>query len=93
MKKALLIIDLQTGLFEQRPFDFSNTIYNVETLIRYANENDYPVIVIQHEQEGSLLEYGSSGWQIIKELSLPLNTIPSGRPRRILFWTQSLRWC
>ncbi len=69
MKKALLIIDMQKGLFDQPPFDFTWTINNIKRLHDLAEELHFPVIFIQHEKEASQLEYGSPGWCLIDALS------------------------
>lgn len=69
MKQALLIIDLQQGLFEQTPADFTKTISNVNLLISQAENYTVPVIFIQHEKDGSPLEYNSPGWQLLDELA------------------------
>lgn len=51
MKKALLVIDLQNDYFESGLFPLwntENTFKNIEKAVQKANENDVPVIFIQH---------------------------------------------
>lgn len=51
MKKALLVIDLQNDYFEGGLFPLwntENTLKNIEKAVQKANENDVPVIFIQH---------------------------------------------
>ncbi|MCP3944105.1 MAG: cysteine hydrolase [Desulfobacteraceae bacterium] len=70
MNPAVLIIDLQVGLFEEseNPFDFENVIERINKITFHARENKWPVIFIQHEQEKGLLQHGSEGWALIPEL-------------------------
>lgn len=72
MKKALLIIDVQNGMFTMKP-----SVYNGESLLNqikyatsYARKNDMPIIYIQHSgPKNSPLEKDSAGWNIHKEIS------------------------
>ena len=73
MQSALLIIDLQAGLFDQAgtPYDYENVIRNVNMLAEYARGKGFPVIFIQHEQPAGAqpgLQYASPGWQLVPEL-------------------------
>jgi nicotinamidase-related amidase len=72
--KALLVIDIQMGLFE-----YSNPVHNEEqllaninSLIEKARENDIPVIFIQHEND-TLFIRDSDAWQLHPEIK-PLST-------------------
>jgi nicotinamidase-related amidase len=64
---ALLIIDVQLGMFEE-----SNPVYQsgellatINDLITRARDADVPVIYVQHSGgDGHLLEPGSPGWPI-----------------------------
>ncbi|MGZ7456939.1 cysteine hydrolase family protein [Pseudomonas sp. Ma2-10] len=66
MATALLIIDVQRALCtgEYECFEIKRVIENINGLSAKAREADIPVILIQHEEEGDLLSYGSEGWQL-----------------------------
>lgn len=70
MQSALLVIDLQAGLFDQpgKPYDFENVVQRVNQLTAYAREKGCPVVFIQHEQQKGPLQFGSTGWQLVPEL-------------------------
>ena len=70
MDTAILVIDLQNGLFneEGKPFDFQNVIERINKITSYARKNNLPVIFIQHEQENGVLQFKSSGWSLVPEL-------------------------
>jgi nicotinamidase-related amidase len=69
-KSALLIIDVQKGLFNQ-----SGPIYNAEILLQNINllvskakTHQIPIIYIQHSND-SILVYGSDAWQFHPAIS------------------------
>ncbi|MBT2636584.1 cysteine hydrolase family protein [Bacillus sp. ISL-39] len=72
MKKALLIIDVQNGMFQE-----GNVVYkgdgllqNLKNLISQARSNKTPIFYIQHNAPaGKPLEYGTKGWEIHPEIS------------------------
>ena len=70
MKYALLIIDLQVGLFDGpgKPFEYEDVIFNINKLSGVARKLDYPVIFIQHETMEEVLEYKSKGWALVDAL-------------------------
>lgn len=70
MDTAILVIDLQNGLFDEegKPFDFQNVIERINKITSYARKNNLPVIFIQHEQGNGLLQFKSSGWSLVPEL-------------------------
>lgn len=69
MKPAVLVIDMQSGLFEEeKPPDYDTIIDNVNTVTSHARQNNWPVIFIQHEEKRGLLKEGSSGWALVPEL-------------------------
>ena len=72
MKSALLIIDLQIGLFEGpgKPFDYDDVILKINSLSEIARKFDSPVIFIQHETEEDDLRYKSRGWQLVDDLNV-----------------------
>lgn len=66
MKSALLVIDVQKGLFEPTPFDADQVISRINGLAARARKSGAPVIFIQHETApGSALGHGSSGWDLL----------------------------
>ncbi|MGP4063183.1 cysteine hydrolase family protein [Halobacillus sp. H74] len=72
MKKALLVIDVQNGMFQE-----GNAVYkgdeflqNLKGLILRARSSDTPVIYVQHnEPAGEPLEYGTRDWEIHPEIA------------------------
>lgn len=66
MSTALLIIDVQRALCtgEYKCFDIPRVIDTINGLSARARAADIPVILIQHEEEGDLLQYGGEGWQL-----------------------------
>jgi hypothetical protein len=66
---ALLVIDVQTALFE-RPtpiYKADNLLHNITALIQRAREAGVPVFYVQHANN-SLLSEGSAGWQLHPQL-------------------------
>lgn len=70
MKTALLVIDVQRGLFdrEPRPFEASEVIQRINQLAQSARAMAAPVVFVQHERQGSPLEYQSENWRLAAEL-------------------------
>jgi nicotinamidase-related amidase len=70
MKQAVLVIDVQRGLFSggRRPFDADAVIDRINTLTARARAKGVPVIFVQHEHPGSPLEYGSENWRLEEHL-------------------------
>ena len=70
MKSAVLVIDLQIGLFKEevKPFDFDNSILRINKITSHARKGNLPVIFIQHEKSGSVLEFDSIGWKLVPDL-------------------------
>ncbi|GGA29759.1 hypothetical protein GCM10011384_19110 [Psychrobacillus lasiicapitis] len=66
-KKALLIIDVQNGTFQE-----GNVVFNGDRLLKKVNDllkearlTKTPVFYIQHnEPAGRALESGTEGWEI-----------------------------
>jgi len=65
MKSAVLIVDVQTALFDvaPRPWEAQEVLQRIVHIIERARAARVPVIFMQHEQPG-LLEPGSEGWQL-----------------------------
>jgi nicotinamidase-related amidase len=66
MKTALLVIDVQHGLCtgEYAVFEADPMIRRINVLSEKARAARVPVIFIQHEEAGDVLEHGSPGWQL-----------------------------
>ena len=61
---ALLIIDIQNGLFEKQRkiFNESKLLNNINVLIKYQKDKILPVIFIQHNNKQ--LQKGTKNWEI-----------------------------
>ncbi len=72
MKPAIIIIDLQKGLFDQpgKPFDYENVISNINNVSQIARDKDLPVIFIQHETTEEVLRFETAGWKLVDELTV-----------------------
>ena len=72
MNSAVLVIDVQRGLFDAvpRPYEADETIERINRLTGRAREAGIPVIFIQHEQAAGLLAFGSDGWQLATGLMM-----------------------
>ncbi len=75
-RTALLIIDVQNGLFTIEGFPIYNEevlIHNLQIIIEKARKAKIPIVYIQHnESKGKRLETGSEKWKIRSEIT-PLN--------------------
>jgi nicotinamidase-related amidase len=67
---ALLVIDVQRGLFdpEPRPFEADAVIARINALIARARAANVPVVLVQHES--AALPVGSDGWQFTAQLQV-----------------------
>lgn len=54
---ALLVIDVQNGLFDEDPFEPERLLTQVKILIDHAHRSDVPVIYVQHNENP---KYGGS---------------------------------
>ena len=68
MSTALLVIDVQRGLFEAepRPFEADAVIARINTLTARARAADVPVVFVQHES--AALPVGSDTWRFARAL-------------------------
>lgn len=66
MTAALLIIDVQQGLFatEPPPANAAAVINNINQLSNWARSLQLPVIFVMHEKADSVLACQSTGWQL-----------------------------
>lgn len=71
MKPALLVIDVQRGLFEVSPppDDAAGVIARINTLTARARAEAVPVIWIQHQAAGSPLMPGNAVWELDPRLA------------------------
>ena len=63
MNLALVVIDVQRGLFDPSPADADAVIARINALADKAREAAAPVVFVQHERAGDL-EAESSGWAL-----------------------------
>ncbi|QIA64931.1 isochorismatase family protein [Vibrio astriarenae] len=70
MKPAVLVIDVQSVLFdpEPQPFESQIVLNNINQVTKWARSKSAPVIFIQHEQPKSVIEYKSVGWELQSSL-------------------------
>lgn len=71
MGAALLVIDVQRGLFdsEPRPFDAHAVVERINQLAARARAAHAPVIYIQHERASGFLQAGSDSWALYRGLT------------------------
>ena len=73
MPSALLIIDMQVGLFHgpDTPHDGERVLGNIHRLIQQARERNVPIHAVRHTgPDGSPIAAGSPFWQLLPELEL-----------------------
>jgi nicotinamidase-related amidase len=70
MKTALLIVDVQRGLFESMPppHEAVAVLERINLLSSTARQAGVPVVFAQHERDGSPLQYGAEKWELDKRL-------------------------
>lgn len=71
MAMALLIVDMQAGLFANGPgpHDLDSVFERINQLARRARAAGAPVFLIQHEAASTELAHGSPGWQLDARLA------------------------
>jgi nicotinamidase-related amidase len=72
MSTALLVIDVQRGLFDAapRPFEADAVVARINALTARARTADVPVVFVQHEAAAGPLLFGSDGWQLEANLKV-----------------------
>lgn len=72
MKSALVVIDVQRGLFdwEPRPREADAVVDRINLLTARARKEDTPVIFVQHERLSGFLEFGSESWALERRLEV-----------------------
>ena len=70
MGQALLIIDMQQGLFGEsdEPFEAEQVVDRINDLASRARAGGVPVVWVQHERPGTCVEYASEGWRLLADL-------------------------
>jgi nicotinamidase-related amidase len=71
MKSAVLVIDVQSGLFDSspRPYQADEVVQRINSITTQARAAGVPVIFIQSEHPG-FLEYATDRWQLQSELTV-----------------------
>jgi len=63
--EALLVIDLQNGMFEEGVSNGEKLLQNINDLITKARAANTPIFYVQHNEAiGGSLENGTKGWEI-----------------------------
>ena len=72
MKHAVIIIDVQNALVNSvpEPFEIGAVMQRINQVTRLARSKQTPVIFVQHEAPGTVLEHDSEGWQLPSELEV-----------------------
>ena len=71
MKTALLVIDVQHGLFHPapRPFEADEVVHRINALTQRARAAGVAVAFIQHERATDWMTFGSESWQLAQHLT------------------------
>lgn len=69
-KTALMVVDLQQALCDLAPpDDMEKVIARIEALVDWAETHSWPIVLVQHWTEpGTILDRGSAGWQLARQL-------------------------
>ncbi|MEB7883504.1 cysteine hydrolase family protein [Serratia fonticola] len=70
MQSALLVIDVQQGLFNPPPAEAEQVLTRINQLSERARQAGVPVIFIQHQTAHEELSAGSAAWQIHQGLQV-----------------------
>ncbi len=67
---VLLVVDVQTCMIKDHPYNERNVITNIQRLLGAAREHGLEVVYVRHEdEEGGDLERGSEGWEIYSDIA------------------------
>ena len=70
MKTALLVVDVQQALVDERPARMDEFLLNIGMLIDAAHQGETEVIYVRHDGgAGDSLAFGSAGWQLERSLA------------------------
>ena len=78
MKKALLVIDVQNGMFQDGNSVYKGNVllHNLQDLIARARFCEIPIVYIQHNGPGGHpLEYRTWGWEIHSDITPSIEDI------------------
>ena len=88
MDTAVLVIDVQQAFCAgpQAVHDAQGLLQRINAVTRNARQAGAPVIFIQHEGEGTVLEHGSAGWQFADGLRIETGDlrVPKATPDAFL---------
>lgn len=81
IKSALLVIDVQRGLFDEmpRPYEADAVIERINGLTAKARRANVPVVFIQHERPSGFLAHGSDSWQLQADLVVVEGDVKLGK--------------
>lgn len=69
MKTALLVIDVQQAMIDERPARMDECLLNLKLLIDASHHSGTEVIYVRHDGgAGDVLAYGTPGWQLERSL-------------------------
>jgi nicotinamidase-related amidase len=68
MKTALIIIDMQQGLFATPRHDANGIVKRINDLAERVRQGGGIIVFIQHDGQGEWLQPGSAGWQLLADL-------------------------
>ncbi|WP_286029006.1 cysteine hydrolase family protein [Ligilactobacillus agilis] len=75
MTKALVVIDIQEGLIDLKPYKQTEFITNVKKIINHFRQTNLPVIFFRHTEAEGLLKKESANWQVYHELAPASNEV------------------
>lgn len=80
-KTAVLIIDVQRGLFETTPppDQATATLERINHIADRSRMAGWPVVLVQHGRAGSALAPGSEGWQLLPALHTAATDLRVGK--------------
>lgn len=70
MKSAVVVIDVQHGLFDEepRPDQADEVVDRINAMTARARDASVPVIFVQHERPSGFLAFDSPGWALEQRL-------------------------
>jgi nicotinamidase-related amidase len=92
MRRALLVVDIQEGLFraEPHPLAIELVIENINKLAKSAREAGDIVVLVQHEAPGTELSHGSPDWQLDSRLEVASGDVRIGKTTSAPFASSEL---
>lgn len=92
-QKALFVIDMQRGIFEDKNFvlEYQDKLFNVvNEAIQKAREKGIPVIFVQHTEPSGLVEF-SHDWQLDLRLNRAKEDFVFSKWHSDAFWDTELK--